>query len=114
MLPSWGDLMPNAMNIGIKIIGSSDVRINNCGFSGMEVAIDATDSKNISLHGNDFGDSRIGVRARRVEGLDATNNTHKSQRLSKPQLSHWNNVQLPAVWRRWELPPHIYQALYGN
>ena len=100
------------MTVGIKITGSSNVSIIDCGFSGMEVAIDATDS--INLHGNDFGDSRIGVKARRVDGLDATNNTHGSQRVSQPHRAHWNSAQPPAVWRRWELPPHVYQAIYGN
>jgi hypothetical protein len=102
------------MITGIKIFGASDVKIIDCGFSGMDIAIDVVDSKNISLHENDFGDSRIGVKAKRVDRLAATNNIHGSQPIAIPQPSHWNNVQPPAVWRRWELSPHVYHALYGN
>ncbi|MEQ5565236.1 MULTISPECIES: NosD domain-containing protein [Providencia] len=63
------------MSCGIKVSGSSNIRISNCSFSGLDVGIDAEYSNNISVSGTNFNDVKTGVKLNKVNGFKATNNT---------------------------------------
>ena len=66
------------MAVGIKIMGGADIRIINCGFSGLDGGIDAEDCSGLHLSGNRFDRVRSPVKARRVNGLVAKGNVDRS------------------------------------
>ncbi|EGQ7845337.1 hypothetical protein RV040_004882 [Vibrio alginolyticus] len=66
------------MTVGIKIVGCADIRITDCGFSGLEGGIDAEDCSGLQLNGNRFDRVRSPVKARRVNGLVAKGNVDHS------------------------------------
>ncbi|ELA7356085.1 hypothetical protein NB498_16195 [Vibrio alginolyticus] len=66
------------MAVGIKIVGGADIRITNCGFSGLEGGIDAEDCSGLQLKGNSFDRVRNPVKALRVNGLVAKGNVDQS------------------------------------
>lgn len=97
------------MATGIRMEGCGDIQITNCSFIGMDVAIDIVDSTDVMVNDSHFGNSRIGLRARGVVGLNAQRNTHGNNSI---QLR--NTGEVLAVWRRWELTPYVYSAIYGR
>ncbi|MFS2265112.1 hypothetical protein [Vibrio vulnificus] len=66
------------MAVGIKIVGGADIRITDCGFSGLEGGIDAEDCTGLQLKGNSFDRVTTPVKARRVNGLVAKGNVDHS------------------------------------
>jgi hypothetical protein len=64
--------------VGIKIVGSADIRITDCGFSNLEGGIDAEDCSGLHLYGNRFDRVKSPVKARRVNGLVAKGNAEHS------------------------------------
>ncbi|MGU5693320.1 MULTISPECIES: hypothetical protein [Aeromonas] len=66
------------MAVGIKIVGCSEVRITDCGFSGLDGGIDVEDSSEVHLSGNRFDRVKSPVKARRVKGLVAKGNIEHS------------------------------------
>ena len=92
----------------IVMQGCSNGVIENCSIQGFDVAIDISDSSDIRVSNTNFGNSATGLRARRVSRLTANNNTHRIE--PSPEIRYVSH--LPMVWRRWELSPSTYQALY--
>lgn len=63
------------MPVGIKVEDCKDIKIINCGFSGLETGIDVSDSNDVDIAGARFLNVITGVKARRVRGLKASNCT---------------------------------------
>ncbi len=63
------------MTIGIKVNGCKDIKIIDCGFSGLETGIDVSDSDDVHVDGAKFQNVATGLKARRVRGLKASNST---------------------------------------
>ncbi|MBM7454598.1 hypothetical protein HNR62_000427 [Oceanisphaera litoralis] len=63
------------MAVGIKVEGCKDIKIIDCGFSGLETGIDVSDSDDIHVDGADFQNVGTGLKARRVKGLKASSCT---------------------------------------
>jgi hypothetical protein len=97
------------MAAGIRMERCEDIQITNCSFSGFDVAIDIVDSADVRVNDSHLGNGRVGLRARGVVGLDAQRNTHGSSSIQSRYAG-----EVPAVWRRWELTPYVFNAIYGN
>ncbi|MCG9697542.1 hypothetical protein [Shewanella sp. Isolate11] len=63
------------MPVGIKIENCKDIKIIDCGFSGLQIGIDVSDSNEVNISGASFLNVNTGVRAKRVRGLKASNCT---------------------------------------
>jgi hypothetical protein len=84
------------VSIGIKVDNCKDVKIIDCGFSGLRTGIDVSDSDDVQITGARFLNVNAGVKARRVRGLKASNctddvsHTNTSFRLSAvAQIVRW-------------------------
>ena len=93
------------MGAGILILGSRDVQIHGSTLGG-EHSVEVYDSSDIVIEGSTL---KAPVKGRRVRGFTAMNNLYYPD-LSAYELGCW---RLPPVWRRFELPPHIYKNIYG-
>lgn len=63
------------MAIGIKVNGCKGIKIIDCGFSGLEIGIDVSDSDDIHVDGAKFQNVATGLKAQRVKRLKALNST---------------------------------------
>lgn len=63
------------MSIGIKIDKCMDVKITDCGFSGLSTGIDVSDSNDVQITDTRFLNVGTGIKAKRVRGLKASNCT---------------------------------------
>lgn len=97
------------MATGIRMEGCGNIQITNCSFNGFDVAIDIVDSTDVRVNDSHLGNSRIGLRARGVVGLNAQRNTHGNSTMQPRSAG-----EVLAVWRRWELTPYAYNAIYGR
>lgn len=74
----------------IKIMGGSDIRIINCGFSDFENGVDAEDCSGLHINGNHFHNVKTPVKARRINGLVAKHNIDHStftKTSNEPQMT---------------------------
>jgi hypothetical protein len=62
----------------IKIMGGSDIRIIDCGFSNFENGVDAEDCSGLHINGNHFNNVKNPVKARKINGLVAKRNIDHS------------------------------------
>ncbi|WP_155829375.1 hypothetical protein [Halomonas huangheensis] len=70
------------MSVGIKVEGGKEIKIIDCGFSGLETGIDVSDSVDVDIAGARFFNVNTGVKARRVRGLKASNCTDDDSYMS--------------------------------
>lgn len=73
--------------VGIRIEGCSSIEIINCGFEGLDIGIDASDSADLLIDGARFNNVKTPVKGRRITRLVARNNIdhsahHKPARLT--------------------------------
>ncbi len=67
------------MATGIKVENASNVRIIDCGFYGLDVAVDLLDSSDIRLERVGVFDTPVAVRGRGVQRLHATDVVHQER-----------------------------------
>lgn len=94
----------------IKIIGGSDIRITNCGFSNFDNGVDAEDCSGLHINGNHFNNVKNPVKARRINGLIAKRNIDHS---TVTKTSNGLQMTLIAVLVK-EYMANLKRTLYVN
>lgn len=83
---------------GIKIVSGSGIKVINCGFSGLNIGIDAENCEDLVINGNHFNDVISPVKATKVKGLKAKNNIDHSSRTYPSGTFRYSREALLVSW----------------
>lgn len=81
------------MFTAIKLGNCSNASIINCGFHGMDIAVDSSGGKNLLLQGNFFSNVKTGAKIRNTDSVKAYNNTQ----VDNWSLGRYNSRLKPLV-----------------